>query len=323
MSGTYFPFDLLSLQHCFTPHDPIAAMITEVAPLSMTPPWPWGHWLYGRLIKERCKQLTGDFIECGVGQGGMSLFLGRIAKELGRTVYALDSFSGLPTPSRDHDNPYFRPGDYKGDRRRGDLYARFLRAIADAKLSTTITPIRGWFKRSLAGLPASATFSFIHIDADLYGSVRHCLEMLYPRLVDGGILVIDDFFHHAQGPQRAVASYFASMKSPLLHIAFPYSIVLFKGESPPSGLRRALDGNHYSLRLLRQDPVFCEAVRRSHTTAVGARQEFAAEHARRFLHLLKDGNDVAAQIYEYWGALSDFWDDMDADTPTNRKAITI
>jgi len=35
--------------------------------------------------------------------------------------------------------------------------------------------------------------SLLHIDADLYASVRLCLEVLYDRISHGGYLVVDDY----------------------------------------------------------------------------------------------------------------------------------
>jgi asparagine synthase (glutamine-hydrolysing) len=37
--------------------------------------------------------------------------------------------------------------------------------------------------------------AFAHIDGDWYESVRVCLERIWPHLVVGGVLVIDDYEH--------------------------------------------------------------------------------------------------------------------------------
>ena len=41
------------------------------------------------------------------------------------------------------------------------------------------------------------------MDTDWYESTRHELEHLYPRLVSGGVLLIDDYGHWA-GSRKAV-----------------------------------------------------------------------------------------------------------------------
>jgi hypothetical protein len=44
-------------------------------------------------------------------------------------------------------------------------------------------------------IPAEAPeqISILRLDTDWYASTRHELEQLYPRLVSGGVLLIDDY----------------------------------------------------------------------------------------------------------------------------------
>jgi hypothetical protein len=48
----------------------------------------------------------------------------------------------------------------------------------------------------------------LRLDTDWHHSTRHELEHLYPRLVAGGVLIVDDYGHF-QGARRAVDEYFA------------------------------------------------------------------------------------------------------------------
>jgi hypothetical protein len=305
-----FPFNLFDPAP-FARQGPLGQLIARLAPLSMSPPLPWGQALYARLIQEHCSKIPGDLIECGVGLGGMSLFLGHLARDLGRKVYALDSFSGLPQPKPGTDNPYFKKADYAG----ADLLGRFKENIARENLADTVIPIRGYFRQSLKKLPRKAMFSFVHIDADLHSSVLECLKALYPRLNEGGVLVIDDFFHHAQGPARAAADYFGSIGLvPFFHVSFPYSVVMIKGQMAPAGLHRALDGNRYSLKFLKQDRLLLTAIENSAAKS---------PQAQELLQLLQKPNEAAADIYAYWHALAAYWDDMDAPEPKTRAAIRL
>jgi hypothetical protein len=68
-------------------------------------------------------------------------------------------------------------------------------------------------------LPAAAPerLALLRLDTDWYASTRHELEHLYPRLVDGGVLIVDDYGHW-QGARQAVDEYFAgTAPPPLLH----------------------------------------------------------------------------------------------------------
>src|SRR5262249_51532930 len=59
-------------------------------------------------------------------------------------------------------------------------------------------------------VPAAAPerIALLRLDTDWDASTRHELEPLYPRLVAGGVLIIDDYGHW-QGARRAVDEYFA------------------------------------------------------------------------------------------------------------------
>lgn len=322
MTTSLFPFDLFSLA-AFPADDPHVTQFSDLEPISMVPPFPWGQHISSRLLEQRLPVLEGDLVECGVGEGGMSILLGRIAACHERRLHALDSFAGLPQPDPHVDNPYFRRGDYRGRSLARSLLGRFRDHVAAAGLAGTITIERGWFQRTLPRLP-STPLAFVHIDADLYGSVLVCLDALYPRIVDGGILVIDDFFHHAQGAHRAVATYFNRLSAaPLLHVLFPYSVAIIKGEVPPDGLHRAIDGNRYSFRLLRENRAFHDAARRSRSRALAADARHAACNAERLLGILDADVDAPAQVYEYWRALADWWDSMDAPSPQLRRAFAV
>ena len=36
-------------------------------------------------------------------------------------------------------------------------------------------------------------YFLVHVDVDLYQSTKDCLEFFYPRMVIGGIIMIDDY----------------------------------------------------------------------------------------------------------------------------------
>src|SRR4051794_9649731 len=105
----YFPFDLFEFREL---PGQLGSDIRSLARYSMFPPFPWGQWLYGRLIEDNIQRVEGDFIDLGVGKGGMSLFLGLRARDHQRKMYSLDSFTGLPALHPELDNPVFREGDY-------------------------------------------------------------------------------------------------------------------------------------------------------------------------------------------------------------------
>jgi O-methyltransferase len=51
----------------------------------------------------------------------------------------------------------------------------------------------------------------LRLDTDFYSSTKIELEILYPRLVKGGVLIIDDYGSW-EGSKRAVDEYFKNEK---------------------------------------------------------------------------------------------------------------
>ena len=61
-------------------------------------------------LLERCSELEGDVIECGVYRGGNLIELAKKLKsiESNKVVYGLDTFEGLPVVSGDKDDLRFQ-----------------------------------------------------------------------------------------------------------------------------------------------------------------------------------------------------------------------
>ena len=143
--------------------------------------------------------VPGDLVECGVYKGGMTAKLSLLAAALHRTLYAYDSYQGLPDPVT------YGTGEqvstYAEKFRRGIRYRGGLAEVRatvfryGAPGSTEFRP--GWFEESfvrLDGHPPTVAFAFV--DVDLTRSARQCFDFLWPRLAKGGIL----FCHEARDP---------------------------------------------------------------------------------------------------------------------------
>jgi len=62
-----------------------------------------------------------------------------------------------------------------------------------------------------------ARLALLRLDTDWYESTRLALQHLYPKLVPGGVLIIDDYGHY-QGQRQAVDAYLREIGcTPLLH----------------------------------------------------------------------------------------------------------
>jgi len=313
-----FPFDVFAASGFPAP---LGELIEQVRPVSMLPPHPWGQWVYGRVFTARCASLRGDILEAGVGMGGMSFFLALLVRQLGqeRQVLSVDSFEGLPAPDARKDNPYFAQGLYGPQTPQSDPLAELFAGGDDAALECFrmravefgvedhVRPVQGFFEDVFPELEADRSFCFVHIDGDLFESVYCALDQLWDRVVGGGVIAIDDFFHPGQGPLRAASEFFNERGlTPVYHVCFPYSVFLIKEDwGRPS---RCVDGNAYSLEWLRRDRLLQQALERSRKPSRKDRR--ARDNCALLLETLSSPA-YPGEIYDYWRSLEQFWASID------------
>jgi tetratricopeptide (TPR) repeat protein len=153
------------------------------------------------LAEIRDKNVQGDIAEFGIYQGWWINFLYRTTEDLGlhRRIYGFDSFEGLSDPHPDHDQAFWKKGQY----------ACSLEQVSknvQAALRPRLKLVKGFFEKSLHSAEAlvAEKFSYVRIDCDIYLPALDCLRYLGPRLADGAILVFDDWPHiRGYGEQRA------------------------------------------------------------------------------------------------------------------------
>jgi O-methyltransferase len=158
-------------------------------------------------IRECVKnKIEGDFIECGVWRGGISIFVNEIFKSLNenRKVYLSDSFEGLPKP-----NPEKYPMDS------GDIHWTLpelsvsLESVKEnfkifGDINDNIIFLKGWFKDTLPTCEIEK-ICILRMDGDMYESTIDTLVNLYPKLSIGGFCIVDDYGH--KGANKAVHDY--------------------------------------------------------------------------------------------------------------------
>jgi O-methyltransferase len=162
------------------------------------------------------KNLIGDVVECGIWRGG-NLFLAKkiqdkYPKELKRKFYGFDTFEGMPKPSY-HDGKKINEV-YQGFKNRNEPWTKA--SLDDVKNSSEFffsnvddfSFIKGMVEDTLKdkkNLPNK--ISLLRLDTDLYESTKIELNILYPLLVEKGVLIIDDYGDF-QGCRKAVDEYF-------------------------------------------------------------------------------------------------------------------
>jgi O-methyltransferase len=163
-------------------------------------------------------QIPGAIVECGVWKGGsmMASALSLLALEsTQRQLYLYDTFMGMPEAGQVDIDLFGRPA--RDLMRQVTPEADVIRARCSLRevkqaLMQTRYP---WEKihfvpgRIEATLPdhAPGEIALLRLDTDWYESTYHELKHLYPRLVEGGVLIVDDYGHW-QGAKKAVDDYF-------------------------------------------------------------------------------------------------------------------
>ena len=134
--------------------------------------------------------VQGDFVECGVYNGGSAAAMACALRSSNRRLWLYDSFQGM-SATRDVDGELASRyvGELVGDE------ARVREALTTAGFSEDRYTIRkGWFVDTLQ-LPLPEKVSQLHIDADWYDNVTLILKTFYDRISDGGVIILDDFGH--------------------------------------------------------------------------------------------------------------------------------
>lgn len=158
--------------------------------------------------------VPGDFVETGVWRGGSSMIaaLTLLANDVrDRDLWLYDTYEGMVEPTE-----VDRSFDGRSAKSQFDSNPDWCAASFDdvsTNMAATGYPfdrihmIKGKVEDTIpsAGVPDS--IALLRLDTDWYESNKHELENLFPRLVSGGVLLIDDYGHW-QGVRRAVDEYF-------------------------------------------------------------------------------------------------------------------
>jgi hypothetical protein len=165
--------------------------------------------------------VPGAFVECGVWRGGSMMAAAMTLVRLGvtdRDLYLCDTFGGMPEPSQeDVESPYdgYDPHKRWLRKRRDDKTNKWNLVSTEAvrgRVESTGYPgerihlVKGMVEDTLPE-QAPEEIAILRLDTDWYASTKHELEHLYPRLSEGGVLIVDDYGHY-EGARRAVDEYF-------------------------------------------------------------------------------------------------------------------
>lgn len=172
-----------------------------------------------RMLLDRAGTLSeGDYGEVGTYQGNLARLIYRY-KVPEATLFCFDTFEGFDQRDLDLeretsgvDATVGQFGDTNQERVRERITGSSA-GRADLRLR------KGFFPDTFAGLE-DRTWRFVVLDPDLYGPVKHGLELFWPRLVPGGIILIDDCVaSYYRGVDMAVREFCEPRNIPVVPVA--------------------------------------------------------------------------------------------------------
>lgn len=173
--------------------------------------------------------IPGDIVESGCWMGGSSMAaartLVRTGAAEGRSVYMYDTFEGIPAPGpedaligSDHEAMaewWQRENADKSSPAWLDAPIESVRAnmVSTGFPADRLHLIKGLVEETI---PATAPdqIALLRLDTDWYASTKVEMEVLFPRLAPGGILIVDDYAF-TEGSRKAVDEYLASFPEPV------------------------------------------------------------------------------------------------------------
>lgn len=153
--------------------------------------------------------LDGEVAECGAFQGLSSfvfcnyIHLARPEFD-GGGYHIFDSFEGLSEPSAQDVSELGDEGSDKRFKQAGAFRGSLEVVKTTLRDFPRIEYHRGWIPQSFEGIPEKK-YKFVHLDLDLYVPIKGSVEYFYPRMVKGGVIVIDEYgFIRWPGARKAV-----------------------------------------------------------------------------------------------------------------------
>jgi len=161
---------------------------------------------------EESRGIEGNVAECGVYLGAsivpMAIYLEQHG--IGKHIYGFDSFEGFDESVAvdlalgGADDPQKRVAGFSEA-----SYERLARKLRWFELHGRVSLVKGYFNRTLPRF-SGHTFSFVHLDCDIYESYRETLEFFYPRVSTGGVILFDEYNDPPwPGCNKAVDEFFA------------------------------------------------------------------------------------------------------------------
>lgn len=146
------------------------------------------------------EDLDGDVVECGVWRGG-NIIAAMLTAIRPRQFWLFDTFDGMPEPG-EHD---YRKGRHATENKtyrtkgrqewcRSELLEVQHNVSRYQRSDQEVRYVVGQVEHTLYNSELPDHIALLRLDTDFYSSTLVELQVLWPRLRSGGVLIIDDYF---------------------------------------------------------------------------------------------------------------------------------
>lgn len=174
---------------------------------------------------ERVRKIQGDIVECGVFKGVSLIQFTTFSKMFDvrpRAIVGFDTFDRFPPTSFSKDKRKRKAFIHDAGER--SISKEQLRLVLKKKgLQRGVTLVEGDIRKTVPAYVVShphCQIALLNLDTDIYEPAVTILEHLYPRIIKGGVLVLDDYGVFP-GETKAVDDYFRGKGATIER--FPYS----------------------------------------------------------------------------------------------------
>ena len=156
--------------------------------------------------------IPGDFVECGVWQGGSVMAMIKTLQKMGesRKIWLYDTYEGM-SEATEKDK---RKGTHANELMEKNPIVRCIaqidlvkKNIARTKYTGELVYVKGKVEDTIPdNIPGK--IALLRLDTDWYESTHHEMVHLWPLLEDNGVLIVDDY-NWWDGSTEAINEYFS------------------------------------------------------------------------------------------------------------------
>lgn len=158
------------------------------------------------------KALEGNIAELGVYQGDCASRMNKYFKN--KKLYLFDTFEGYNQKDFSHkDNEASVLGVGHLNNTSVEL------VMSKMPYPEQVIVKKGWFPQTTQGLD-NEKFCLVNLDPDIYQVVLNGLEFFYPKMVKGGVIIINGYFSPHSGVKKATDEFIAKFDLQLLPLGY-------------------------------------------------------------------------------------------------------